>query len=247
MGKYCYGKIPSKERAGRVLFGAVAALAQLPDPPAEINETADLTFEMFENDGIGDCTAAELGNQTIAQTALATGTPVVIPVADVVAFYSAISGYDPATGENDNGADEDAVMERFQTVGLGRYKSAGSVNIDPRNFKHLMQARWVFGAFALGLALPKSAEEQFAAGQPWTVPWYSPFAGYHEVAVVDYTSEGLIIVTWAGRTLMTWPFAYHYATDAHVAASNAYLRADGTSPGHLDLIQLVGDLPYVQG
>ena len=247
MGRYCYGKIRSKERAGRVLFGAVPALAQLPTPPGQIIETAGVTFEMFANDQIGDCTCAELGNQIIAQTFLATGTPSVVAVSDVTSFYSSVTGYDPSTGANDNGADEDDVMARFQSAGLGGYKALGSVSIDPRNHTHLMQARWVFGAFALGIQLPQSAEQQFDAGEAWTVPWWSPILGDHEVAVVDYDASGLYIVTWAGRTLMTWAFVDRFALDAHVPASTAYLRADGSTPGHLDSSQLLSDLPYVQG
>jgi hypothetical protein len=243
--KKCYGKLLSKERSDRVMFGSVAALAALPAPPAAIVETADLTFGMFGNDRAGDCTVAQLGNQIIAQTALATGTTITVPVDEVIAFYSSISGYDPDTGANDNGCDEDDVMARFQSSGLSGYKSAGSVSINTRNHMHLMQARWVFGAFALGVQLPKSAEDQFDAGEPFTVPWYSPIVGAHEICVVDYDASGLYVVTWAGRTLATWPWVERYAIDAHVAASTAYLRSDGTTPGGLTLAQLGVDLPFV--
>ena len=245
MGQFKYGKIRSQERKDRVLFGDVAALAQLPAPPASILQTAALTFAMFANDQIGCCTGAELGNQIIAQTFLAAGTPVTVPVEDVVSFYSAVSGYDPSTGANDNGADEDTVMARFESAGLGGYKSLGSVSIDPRNYTHLMQARWVFGAFALGIQLPTSAERQFDAGEPWTVPWFSSIAGDHEIAVVDYDANGLYVVTWGRRILATWDFVARYAIDAHVPASTAYLRPDGTTPGGLLIPQLVADLPYV--
>ena len=112
MGK-CYGKIPSVLKAGREFFGASPATGQLPAPPAAIQETAGLQFAEFGNTRIGDCTCAELGNEILAQTFLATGTPVVVPESEVISFYSSVSGYDPGSGANDNGADEDAVVAQF--------------------------------------------------------------------------------------------------------------------------------------
>lgn len=243
----CYGKIPSKHRESRLFFGTVPEVAQLPDPPAQIMDTAEVPFAMFGNDRIGDCTCAALGNSIIAQTALAKGSPVGPADTDVIGFYAAVSGYNPLFGTNDNGADEDDVMTRFQQYGLGGYRSDGWANVDPQNYKHVMQARWVYGGLFLGIKLPQSFESQFDAGQPITVPWFSPILGYHEVYVADYSADGLFVVSWARRLLVPWAFVRNYGIDAHVAASSAYLQANGTTPGNLSPPQLVSDLPYVQG
>ena len=110
-----------------------------------------------------------------------------------------------------------------------------------------MQARWVYGGFALGLRLPSSAEQQFDAGQPWTVPWFSPIAGLHEVFICDYDASGLYLVTWGRRILAEWNFIFHYAIDAHAMTTTAYLRADGTTPGNLTADQLLVDQSAVAG
>ena len=73
------------------------------------------------------------------------------------------------------------------------------------------------------------------------MPWWSPIVGDHEVLVVDYDASGLYIITWGGRTLMTWSFAFRFALDAHAITTNAYLRTDGTSPGRLSVDQLLAD------
>ena len=116
----CYGKIRSKTKPASPLFLAGGAVAQLPEPPASIIETAAITdWGLMANNRIGDCTAAALGHLILADTFLATGTPVVIPDDQVVAFYSACSGYDPSTGADDNGADEDTVCQQFKAQGPG--------------------------------------------------------------------------------------------------------------------------------
>ena len=61
------------------------------------------SWPMMANNAIGDCTTAAAGHMIMEWTANA-GTEIVPSDTDIIAAYSAISGYDPQTGANDNGA-----------------------------------------------------------------------------------------------------------------------------------------------
>src|ERR1700690_4287507 len=58
---------------------------------------------MLGNDRVGDCEIARIAHMLMLFTAH-TGSMVIPTLDEVIAVYSAITGYDPATGANDNGA-----------------------------------------------------------------------------------------------------------------------------------------------
>ena len=59
---------------------------------------------MMDNDQIGDCTCAAAGHLIMEWTANAQSKMVTPTDKQIVAAYSAITGYNPTTGANDNGA-----------------------------------------------------------------------------------------------------------------------------------------------
>ena len=94
----------------------------------------------------------------------------------------------------------------------------------------------------LGLNLPKSAEQQTAAGAVWSVPWFSPIAGGHEVPILAYTPDLLLCVTWGQLQAMTWEFVAKYAEELDVVVDPSWIAANGQSPTGLDLGALIADL-----
>ena len=75
---------------------------------------------MMENDQIGDCTCAAAGHLIMEWTANA-GKKMVMPTdKQIVAAYSAVTGYNPETGANDNGAVEIDVLNLLAADGHRR-------------------------------------------------------------------------------------------------------------------------------
>ena len=90
----------------RTLLLASYITPALPAPPATCDLTAKVgsSWGMMDNDQIGDCTCAAAGHLIMEWTANA-GKKMITPTdQQIVAAYSAITGYNPVTGANDNGA-----------------------------------------------------------------------------------------------------------------------------------------------
>src|SRR5579863_10642044 len=92
----------------RALLLASYITPALPAPPTTFDLTSKMPADwgMMDNDQIGDCTCAAAGHLIMEWTANA-GKKMVTPTdKQIVAAYSAITGYNPTTGANDNGANE---------------------------------------------------------------------------------------------------------------------------------------------
>src|SRR5271165_6633587 len=63
----------------------------------------------YDNLTVGDCTCAALGHAVQAWTTYGEGETVTLPQPVIIDLYEAVSGYDPVTGANDNGAVEQDV------------------------------------------------------------------------------------------------------------------------------------------
>ena len=229
--------------------------SKLPAPPAAENWGAAVPTDgwpMMKNDTVGDCTCAAAGHLIEDWTANATNgkDTVVLSDGDIVAAYSAITGYDPATGANDTGAVEIDVLNYWRKTGIGGHTILAYVAMEPGNHQHVMDAVYLFGGCYIGLALPISAQNQAV----WSVPpggrggdgapgsW-----GGHAVPVVAYDSRGLTCVTWGMLKRMTWQFWDTYCDEAYAVLSQDWLESAGKAPSGLDLPALQADLEQVAG
>src|SRR5471030_1119123 len=82
--------------------------ATLPPAPPQFYYGTDIgaaAWGMMGNDKIGDCTCAAAGHLIMEWTD-ANHNLVTPPDQDIISAYAAITGYDPVTGLNDNGANE---------------------------------------------------------------------------------------------------------------------------------------------
>ena len=86
--------------------------------------------------------------------------------AQVLGAYSAITGYDPATGDNDTGAVETDVLNYWRKTGVAGHKILAYAALEPGNTQHVRDAIDLFGGAYIGLALPISAQRQAV----WSVP-----------------------------------------------------------------------------
>jgi hypothetical protein len=234
----------------RTLLLAAYLTPALPAPPATFDVTGKVTnWGMMENDQIGDCTCAAAGHLIMEWTANA-GKKMVTPTdKQIVAAYSAITGYNPTTGANDNGAVEVDVLNYWRQTGIAGHKIGAYVALEPTNHTHVMDSVYIFEGCYIGLQLPISAQAQVQNHQPWSVPpggttgdgkpgsW-----GGHAVPVVAYDSRGVTVVTWGVLQQMTWSFWAAYCEEAYAILSNDMLTGKKKSPQGFSLQQLQADL-----
>src|SRR5579864_8544147 len=126
-----------------------------------------------------------------------TGTLFVPTREEVITAYSAVSGYNPATGANDNGAAITDVLDYWRTVGIGGHKILGWAAVNPQSVLEVQQAIWLFSALDIGVNLPQSAMDQNSEGKPWNI--VTPdggIVGGHSVPLFGYGSQGTTCITW---------------------------------------------------
>jgi hypothetical protein len=240
------GKLPAHHDA-RTLVLAKYLTADLPDPPAKVDYTKNVgSWPMYKNDTIGDCTCAAAGHMIEAWTTAAADSTIKVTDADILKAYEAISGYDPSTGRNDNGAVELSVLKYWRHTGIGKHKITGFASVEPGNHLHVKQAAQLFGGVYIGVKLPITAQGQ----SMWTVPVGGPVGpgapgswGGHAVNVVGYDSQGLTVITWGKPLRMTWTFWDTYCDEAYALLSKDFVnKTTQLAPVGFNLKELTKDL-----
>lgn len=207
-----------------------------------------VSWPMYGNADIGDCTAACVGHQIQAWTCY-TGTEVDIPEPDIIQLYCAVSGYIPGKPSTDNGAtvQDTLTYMRKNGVPVAGHKILAFAQL--KDLAKIHDALWMFGSVYLGFDCPESALEQFDADQPWTVVPGSPIAGGHAVPV-QYAGTGNVpyqVVTWGRLQGMTQAFVDEYVEEAWVIITNDWLDKNGHTPEGLNLQALGADLAALTG
>jgi hypothetical protein len=234
----------------RTLLMASYMTTELPAPPPTFDLTSKVSaWGMMENQDIGDCTCAAAGHLIMEWTANA-GKKMVTPTdKQIVDAYSAITGYNPKTGANDNGAVEIDVLNFWRQSGIAGHKIAAYMALEPSNHNHIMDSVYIFEGCYIGVQLPVSAKDQIKNHQPWSVPPGGAIGdgkpgswGGHAVPVVAYDSRGVTVVTWGALQMMTWSFWEAYCEEAYAILSADYLTGRKKTPQGFSLKQLRADL-----
>lgn len=234
----------------RTLLLASYLTPALSAPPAKVDLTGKVkSWPMMRNDQLGDCTCAAAGHLIMEWTANG-GKKMVTPTdAQITAAYSAITGYNPQTGANDNGAVEIDVLNYWRQSGIAGDKIGAYVALEPANNTHIMDAVYIFEGCYIGLQLPNSAKTQTQNNKPWSVPpggavgdgAKGSWSG-HAVPVVAYDARSLTVVTWGALQTMTWGFWAAYSDEAYAILSTDYLNGKKKTPHGFDMKQLQADL-----
>ena len=238
----------------RALLMASYVAPSLPSPPPSMDLTTKVNaWGMMENDQIGDCTCAAAGHLLMEWTANAGKKMFTPSDKQIVAAYSAITGYNPTTGANDNGAVEVDVLNYWRQTGIAAHKIGAYVSLEPSNHNHIMDAVYIFQGCYIGMQLPISAQAQVQNHQPWSVPPGGPTGdgkpgsgGGHAVPVVAYDSRGVTVVTWGALQMMTWSFWEVYCDEAYAILSKDYLTGKKTTPQGFSVAQLNADVHDLQ-
>lgn len=232
----------------RTLQLAKYLTSALPLPPATCDWTTKVTsWPMMMNDQLGDCTCAAAGHLIELWTAN-SGSLIVPTDQQIVAAYEAITGYNPATGANDNGAVETDVLNYWRQNNIGGYGIVGYAALEPHNHQHVMDAVYLFGGCYIGVSLPTSAQNQTV----WSVPPGGAVGdgapgswGGHAVPIVAYDQRGLTCITWGAPLTMTWQFWDTYCEESYAILSNNWFNGQNKAPNGFDLATLQADLSQV--
>lgn len=167
-------------------------------------------WPMFANDQIGDCTLAGLAHGKQLWAAYAKGQ-FNVDETQVIAAYSAVTGYNPQTGMGDNGALLGDVCGFARSKGIqGKPDILAYADVDPADDNSCEVAHYLFAGLYCGIAMPNSAADQFRNGQVWE-PGHggddqAGSWGGHCMWRADATlNKQVTFVTWG---------ALHVATDA---------------------------------
>jgi hypothetical protein len=243
------GKLLPKHDVRTLQFANYLETSILPSPPVTYSWSAKVKkWGMMKNDTIGDCTIAAAGH-LIEEWTADNGKLFTPTDTQIIQAYSAITGYNPKTGANDNGAVETDVLNYWRKSGIAGHKIFAYAGLEPGNHNHVQDSVYLFGGCYIGLALPVSAQSQ----NVWSVPpggatgqgapgsW-----GGHAVPVVAYDNSTLTIVTWGQLKKMTWGFWDAYCDESYAIISPDFLNKN-KAPNGFDLAALTSDLKAITG
>ena len=182
------------------------------------------------NDRLGDCTAAgafHVGGLLLANA----GVKVPYGERDVVAFYSATTGYIPGIEATDRGGDEQTVLNYWQEKGLlpGQHKIAGWLGLNGRDAVSVKTALWLMENFYFGVELPDKWINPMpaASGFVWDVAGTADPSNGHCFVGVGYNEKGVQIDTWGMIGTITWAAVAEYASTVGSGELYTVLGPDG--------------------
>lgn len=190
-------------------------------------------WPMCDNDRIGCCTIASVSHMIQQESLYAGGSELLMSDAEIVAGYSAVSGYVAGKPETDHGAYEGDVGQHWLKQGFtcGGHvdQIVGFGDLNPHNFEELKYAILLTGNCLLGFNLPACAEENRVWDLPRT-PDDARLVGGHAVPAVGWDQSYLYVVSWGQLVPVTWAFYSGYVDEAHFTLSRRWLNAKGTTP-----------------
>jgi len=239
----CGKKEPLDQGLKKLRFSLYAE--KLPDPPVGVDwRCPEDVLALFLNNILSCCTITATGHAIQTWTG-AVNRPARPTDEEVRTAYSAISGYDPVTGANDDGAYMLDALKFWRKVGIGTHKIGAFTTIDDDLVLRLKQGIYHFEAVYAGLALPRSIEGQ----EVWDVvdgPDGAPNSlGGHAVVAVAYNEIGPIVASWGRFVQTTWAFWAKHCDEAYVAISEDMLDTVGMTPHGFDMSALRRDLRLV--
>ena len=251
-----YGKLAPQRPAGVSEFHVY--LPDLPPPPVAVAAPVVDNWQMFLNDEYGDCTIAGVGHVIVAANAEVSEHDAVPTDPEIQQQYFAL------TGGQDTGCVEADVLHTWYRVGLftandggilhdveddltellehpkRMSKIAGYAPVGAEDMVCIQKAIELFGHCYVGVQCPQSAQEQFAAHQPWTVVPGSPIEGGHRILYVGYDHEYLYAVTWGDLVAVTYDWHDAFCDEAWAVIPQAFVEK-GAGPT-VDITQLQADL-----
>ncbi|EHH68354.1 C1 family peptidase [Gluconobacter morbifer] len=217
----CLGKRPPRHDPRTYRLAPLLA-EKLPAIPASKDWSAGVPYQMWGNDRYGCCAFAAYA-ALVATWTQAAQALVVLATTTVLTAYADVTGFDPATGANDNGTVLLDELNYWRRTGLPRPGQTLDVltaygSIPPSDEDGLKRAICYLGGVLAGVVMPKGFLS-LGLGETWDLDRLSGDeltpAGGHAIALVGYTVEGVFFNTWGTRTFMPWSTFAAIADEAY--------------------------------
>jgi hypothetical protein len=231
---------PLAERASLSLMTAPAAVDWHAACPAD--------GDMLGNDRFGNCVPVAELRAIQMRRANAGGDQWKPAEAQALGLYGRLTGFNPATGQPDDGTDTAAAMTTWCSTGIRVNSQDEDVplwaSVDPANLEHVRLAIAYTGPVQITLALPQAAQDLavWAEAPGFGPAWAARSWGCHRVISGKYDGPEFVVRTW-GHDLAVHPkfwSAYVLAVDATL--SREWLDTTGLAPSGLDWTALEHDL-----
>ena len=246
------GKLAPKIDKKTLRLSYYVDYAVLPPPPESCDWGCKIpSWPMLKNDVLCICAIAGPGHMYQLWTTYTKPAPHIPSDKEVIKAYSKVSGYDPQTGENDNGCYLLDVLKYWRNSGIGGHKIIGFIALSPYRTQ-IKTGLWLFGGLDIGIALPKYIEPTMSTGDDWDVPSASVkpedaqpgSLGGHCVNIIAYNEKGLTCATWGRTQFMTWGFVSAYVDEMYAVYSKDWFKQN-KAPNGFDNKQLLKDLDNI--
>lgn len=232
-------------------LGNYLSLTRLKTPPEEVDYAKKTKYTMLGNDRMGNC--AIVGPAHVEATWTANDEPYKQyepSLQEVTKAYSAVSGYNPRTGANDNGCVLLDVMKYWRRNGIGRSKITAFASVNVNDHEEMCAAHYLFGGLILGLNMPAAWKKM----DVWRAPsgfhlwgqWQPNSWGGHCVITSGYDPLMMTTVTWGALKKISYNALNKYCSEAFVAIGPSWFGADNRAPTGFDLESMVRDLRLLQ-
>ena len=208
----------------------------------------NIDYPMACNQDEGDCTIAGIIHVAQIQAQLAKVDYQY--VGDSVTH----SVYRGLTGGPDTGLQLSQVIEYCSSPNALNFQIAGAASVDISDFELMKTVLYNFGALYLAVALPQSAETEFANHQVWG-DISGPSIGGHCIAAngninvlkakVSPTTNLLDIVTWADETELDLDFWKTYGVQAIVVIPQWFIECGHDAVANLNKSAMLDDLKNI--
>jgi hypothetical protein len=224
----------------------LSRIASLPpahdETPATVNPWPDWLNCNFQT-GV----PAAVGNAVLSWHALA-GQAVAIPDEAVLAFYSAVSGFDPTTGSPDSGCPLIDAMLEWQQRGFDGHRIDTFLTVPIFDSRFVRYCVCHLGGVIAGLALSLRARQQFGSGKPWIIghnAWGVDRPGCwggQAAWVQRFDAQGPYFRVWRELQPASWFWWETCCDEAFVPISFAWLESRKRPLPGFDLKELQSDL-----
>jgi hypothetical protein len=252
------GKAPKKEDKRTLKLSNYYNISQLPPIPDEwdwIEKSGITTWGMMRNDVDSDCVEAAGGHIIMLHTAL-NGDPFVPSDQDILDTY-AFTGFNPSTGQNDNGTVELDYLKYMQTTGTAGHKWGPFVAVNPLDQQEVQLAIYLLGALLGGTELPLAEQGQSEWADPPvdnnTKDLTAGSWGGHGIPFMSYNKQGTRTITWGAPLMVDWSYflgkdatGSPYISELYGFVSPDWVSGAKAAPNGFALNDLLSDLQKVQ-
>lgn len=232
--------------------------ATLPAAPVAYDYTgkaAPILADIMGNDQYGDCVFACGGHLVGVETANA-GAPYHETLTQVLADYSAVTGFKPNDPSTDNGANIQDALNYWCSHGFADgTKALGYLAVDATNVAEVQSCIYLFENLVLGMSLPDQWISPFPSGNgfTWDKAGSPDTNNGHCVGAFGYLQRGVTIATWGLLGTLTYQALAEYAVASGsgelwvVLTPDQLARGQSKAPNGVDWSGLILDFDSIGG